>query len=483
MLVEFEKNIADFIKANQLFGPTAKVLLAVSGGADSTALLYVMRALKAEGVFSGRLIVAHINHQLRGSQAKLDEDFVITHARNLNLPVVTRRLDVRGFARKNKLSIETAARKLRIESLLDIAKANNCNCIATAHQKNDNAETILQRLARGTGFRGLGGIWPAKIFAGKFKFVRPLLCVSRNEVIEYLKERNLKWRIDRTNEDCRYRRNYIRHRLIPALQQRCSGSIVEQLSGLAQSARRFHSMVCSSAGKVWPGLADCAGEKVKLELKIFSAQPEPVKIELLRRSLARLGSGERNLTQQHFRRILQLAEQNIGGKKIELPDGFVVWREYEKLIFARADRTLNPDEQIVESLKVEVPGKTRFGNYLIEAAIFDSEQIDMEKLKTQNSKLKTVERFDLDKVKLPLAVRFRRAGDRFWPLGLTGEKRIGKFLTAAKVPLQLRRKSLVVTDSEKIIWLWPIRMCEQAKIISSSRKILQLKITDTNLAH
>ncbi|HEW78446.1 MAG TPA: tRNA lysidine(34) synthetase TilS, partial [Phycisphaerales bacterium] len=358
MLVEFEKNIADFIKANQLFGPTAKVLLAVSGGADSMALLYAMRALKADGVFNGRLIVAHINHQLRGSQAKLDEDFVIAQARNLNLPVVTRRLDVRGFASKNKLSIETAARKLRIESLLDIAKANNCNYIATAHQKNDNAETILQRLARGTGFRGLGGIWPTRTFAEGVCFVRPLLCVSRNEVVEYLKEQNLKWRIDRTNEDCKYRRNYIRHRLMPALQQQCSGPVVEQLSRLAQSTRRFRSLVCSSAEKVWPGLADCAGEKVKLELKIFSVQPEPVKIELIRRSLAAIGSGERNLTQQHFKRILQLAEQNVGGKKIELPDGFVVWREYEKMIFVRTDRILKPDEQIVESVKVEVPGRT-----------------------------------------------------------------------------------------------------------------------------
>ena len=481
MLVEFEKNIADFIKANQLFGPTAKVLLAVSGGADSMALLYAMRSLKADGVFNGRLIVAHINHQLRGLQAKLDEDFVITQAGNLNLPVVTRRLDVRGFARKNKLSIETAARKLRIESLLDIAKANNCNYIATAHQKNDNAETILQRLARGTGFRGLAGIWPTRTFAEGVCFVRPLLCVSRNEVVEYLKEQNLKWRIDRTNEDCKYRRNYIRHRLMPALQQQCSGPVVEQLSVLAQSTRRFHSLVCSSAEKVWPGLADCAGEKVKLELKIFSVQPEPVKIELIRRSLAAIGSGERNLTQQHFKRILQLAEQNVGGKKIELPDGFVVWREYEKLIFVRTDRILKPDEQIVESVKVEVPGRTRFGNYLIESAILEPGQIDMEKFKVKKNEF--VERFDLDKVKLPLAVRFRRAGDRFCPLGQAGKKRIGKFMTAAKVPLQLRRESLIVADSKKIIWLWPIRMCEQAKIISSSRKILQLKITDTNSAH
>ena len=310
MLLGFENKIAGFIKTNRLFESADKVLLAVSGGADSTALMYAMRAMKAEGVLSAKgspeLLCAHINHQLRGTEADLDEDFVIAQARNLNFPIATRRLDVRGFARKNKLSIETSARELRIESLLDIAKANNCNRIATAHQKNDNAETVLQRLLRGTGFRGLGGICPMRIFAEEFKFVRPLLCVRRDEIIEYLKERDLKWRTDRTNEDCRYRRNFIRHRLLPALQQDCSGSVVEQLSVLSQSAQRFYRLVCDGAEKVWPVLADCAGDILKLDLKSFLAQPEPVKVELVRRGLACIGSGEKDLTRQHYERILQM---------------------------------------------------------------------------------------------------------------------------------------------------------------------------------
>ena len=126
MLLEFEKKVAGFIKANGLFGSADKILLAVSGGADSTALLYAVCAIKAESVLSGDILCAHINHQLRGSESDGDETFVIAQADKLNLAITTRQLDVRGFARKNKLSIETAARKLRIESLLDIAKANNC---------------------------------------------------------------------------------------------------------------------------------------------------------------------------------------------------------------------------------------------------------------------------------------------------------------------------------------------------------------------
>lgn len=481
MLTEFENKVAGFIKDNELFGSAAKVLLAVSGGADSTALLHTICALKTEGVLSAELICAHINHQLRGSQAEMDEDFVIAEAARLNLSLMTRRLDVRGFARKNKLSIETAARKLRIESLLDIAKAGNCNCVATAHQKNDNAETVIQRLCRGTGFRGLAGIWPVRSFADDIKFVRPLLCVRRDEIIEYLKKRNLRWRLDHTNYDCTYRRNYIRHRLIPALQRQCSDSIVERLSELAQSAHRFHRLICSSVDKVWPELADCSDDGLKMDLKMFQPEPPAVKVELVRRSLASLGSGERNLTQEHLKRILQLTEQNISGRKIELPDGFVVGSEYGKLIFARPQERRQLWKQTKKSVELEVPGRTRFGNCLIEATIFEADEKQLKKFKAEKNEF--IEWLDLDKVKPPLVVRLREDGDRFWPLGLEGEKKVGKFLTAAKVPQELRKKLLIVADSEKIIWLWPIRMSEQVKIISETQKILQLQITDASPVH
>ena len=468
--------MAGFIKANGLFGSADKILLAVSGGADSTALMYTLCAIKAENVLSSDALCAHINHQLRGSESDGDEAFVIAQADKLNLAIITRRLDVRDFARKNKLSIETAARKLRIESLLDIAESNNCNWVATAHQKGDNAETVIQRLVRGTGFRGLGGIWPLRCFADGIGFVRPLLCVSRDEIVEYLKKRNLKWRVDRMNDDYSYRRNYIRHRLIPELQRQCSNSIVEQLFDLSQSARRFYSLVCSIAEKIRPELADCTGDNVVLDLKSFLIQHPAVEVELIRRSLTHLGSGERDLTHQHYEGILQLAQQNISGRKIELPGGFIVWHEYGNLVFARAKRTPKPKGQISKSIKVEVPGQTRFGRYLTEATIFEAEGGKFEQFKAQKTNF--VEWFDLDKLQLPLEVRFRRPGDRFVPLGLMKEKKVGKFLTAAQIPQHVRRKLLIIADREKTIWVWPIRISEQAKVTDRTGKILQLQVTD-----
>lgn len=490
MLLGFEKKLADFINANELLGSAGKILLAVSGGADSMALMYAMHTLKTENVIKTELLCAHINHQLRGTDGDLDEEFVVAQAGKLNLAVTTRQIDVREFARLNKLSIETAARQLRMEALIGIAKANNCSQVVTAHQKNDNAETILQRLSRGTGFRGLGGIWPERVFADEITLVRPLLCFSRDEIIRYLQQRSLKWCYDHTNADCTYRRNYIRHRLMPALRQEFSDSITEHLSKLAESARRYYGMVCIRAYELWPGLADCDEDKTVLDLKLFGDEAQEVKIELIRRSLANINCGERYLTQEHYLRILQLAEQNVTGRKIELPGGSVVRREYGKLIFSnrRVGPALSEVEWVAPPNKtdhpttIEIPGQTSFGVYMIEASVFDFNETcvksQIANRKSQIPASSGAEWFDLEKVKPPLSIRYRRAGDRFIPLGQTHEKKLGKFLTAQHVPHRIRKDILVFADSEKIIWVWPIRISEQSKINGQTQKILQLQITN-----
>jgi tRNA(Ile)-lysidine synthase len=474
MLSKFEDKVAGFIKAENCFGSAEKILLAVSGGADSTALLYSIYALKEEGIASEELLCCHINHQLRGAEADQDENFVVTQASKLGLSVITRRVDVRGTAIKNKLSIETAARKLRIESLVGIAKTNDCDVIATGHQKNDNAETIIQRLSRGTGLRGLGGIWPLRSFGEGVNFARPLLSVSRDEIVTYLKERNIQWQLDRSNENYTYRRNYIRHRLIPALQQQCKGSIVEQLFDLSQSARRFYSRVCEHAEQVWQAAIECAGDSLRLDLQKFSALPQFVKVELIRRSLTAIGSGEKDLTQQHYEKILQLSQQNKSCRRIELPGGFVVWREYGSLIFAQSKEEQQLEHRTEKSVELKVPGQTKFVDYIIESTVFDAEGCDIDKFSREKSEL--IEWFDFDKVKQPLVVRSRKVGDRFRPLGLLGEKRIGKFLTAARIEHKLRKKVVIIADKNKIIWVGPIRASELTKIKASTKRILQIRL-------
>jgi tRNA(Ile)-lysidine synthase len=476
-LLSFENIVADFIKANELFDNADKVLLAVSGGADSIALLHVMRVLKKQGVIKGDLYCAHINHRLRAEQADRDEEFVIEQAAKLGLKVTTRQIDVREFARNNKMSIETAARKLRIENLLEITRQNDCSHIVTGHQKDDNSETVLHRLLRGTGFRGLAGIWPNRTFHGNIRFVRPLLCVSRDEIVKYLQQNKLQWCEDETNTDCRYTRNYIRHKLLPLLQKDFNGSLMEKLYELSDSARRFYEIICNHTDNIWPQITDCTDERIILNLNIFSGQSPPIKIELVRRCLVSIGCGEGNLTQYHYQKILQLAQENVSGKILQLPDGFVVRRQYDDLIFSAYSVGLAPlisyQPAETEPVIIEIPGRTQFGRYTIEALKYLATSF------TGGNASKFIESFDQDKIKMPLSIRLRQPGDRFIPLGQKDQTKIGKFLTAQKVPHEIRQNVLVVTDAEKIIWLWPVRISEQVKFTDATNNILQLEITDS----
>jgi tRNA(Ile)-lysidine synthase len=467
MLKKLEQKTADFIAAEQLTPVGGKVLLAISGGADSSALLHVLAALRLD------VHCAHINHQLRTDEAQRDEDFVIEQCQKLKVPVVTMKIDVRDYAKKSKLSIETAARNLRIEKLVEIAKEQNCACIATAHHKNDNAETIIDRLIRGTGLRGLCGIWPAKKFADGITFIRPLLCATRDEIIRYLNSRNLNWCTDRTNADFAYRRNFIRHRLLPALQKSSAGDIVEDLAVLSKASRGFYQMICRTADAIWPGAATMNENNVIVDSDKIANQPAEIKIEIARRALAHLDCHEQDITERHYTGILRLPDDS----RLQLPNRITVHRQEGKIVFEKHLKTKLAQSIAPDPVMLKVPGVTQFGPYTINADIIEIEQKELADFKKTKTNL--VEWFDFEKLKLPLEVRSRRRGDKFQPLGLTGEKRVGKFLTAAKVSQSMRRRLLVVADSEKIIWLCPVRISEQTKVTNDTRKVIQIKIPDS----
>ncbi len=469
MLCKFEKIVLDYITANRLIPPDAEILLAVSGGADSIALLHCLNNLKNQKALKIRLVCAHLNHQLRAEHSDADEKFVITQAENLGIEVITRKLNVTEFSQSDKLSIETAARQLRIDSLIDIASKTGCKFIASGHQKNDNAETIVHRLLRGCGFRGLGGIWPLRSF-GNITFIRPLLDVNRDEIVNYLKKLGLNWRLDATNDQCIYKRNFIRHRLIPEIQKNSNSSIINQLSELSAAAYKLNLQAQKLADVIWTEIVKSDVGTLTMDIHKFLSQPPLVQMEIIHRSLAGLNIGERNFTEQHYKNILQLAQINQSSKIIELPENLKAYRQYDKLIF-----TINPAKtirQTQKSIQINIPGESQFAEFNIKAAIIDFNAADFEKFK--KTKNNCIEWFDLDKLFLPLTVRTRRQGDRFIPLGLKKEKKIGQFLTDAKIPPEVRNQLFVIADTQKIIWLCPLRASDSTKITEKTKNILQL---------
>jgi len=238
----FEKHVIGFSTTQGLFDRTDRILLAISGGADSTALLHVFRRCVQHGHLQQVPICIHFNHQLRQSESLQDRDFVQACVDSFEMEFQSEEFNVREYAKLHQVSLEAAARELRLNSLVGLARAKNCTVIATGHHQNDNAETVLQRLARGTGLRGLAGIWPKRLIKGH-RFISPLLCVGRTEIHAYLRARQLHWRDDRTNTDCSFRRNFIRHQLMPALQEASAAPLTGLLCALSTQAQKLHEQV------------------------------------------------------------------------------------------------------------------------------------------------------------------------------------------------------------------------------------------------
>ena len=365
-----EKKVARFIRENRLVEGTPRVLLAVSGGADSIALLHVMQALVSRSALDVKLICGHINHQLRGSASDGDQAFVVQQARKLKLPVVTKAVDVKGCAETQKLSIETAGRQLRLACLGEVARAHGCTRIATGHQRDDNAETVVQRLRRGTGFRGLAGIWPSRQFNDESQLVRPLLCCTRAEIVAYLQRRDLSWREDHTNVDCRHARNYIRHRLLPILQAASSNSLVDELTELAASAARLHQRVRNQAELAAASHAQSVDEKAVIDAAALASLPQMGAVELVRLQLTELGCGERDLAQHHYKGILELARRGTVQRALTLPGGFLARRECDQVMLQRRAPE-NLAGIPTASAAIDVPGTSDVADYRIEASILE----------------------------------------------------------------------------------------------------------------
>jgi tRNA(Ile)-lysidine synthase len=241
---------------------------------------------------------------------------------------------------------------------------------------------------------------------------------------------------------------------------------------LARAARSFHKRVCNRADELSENVVTCKNGVVELDAEILAGEHPEVQVEMVRRSLLSLGSGERDFSSEHYERILELIKSGDSSRTVELPGGYLARYEYGKMFFSYRDTEVRTKEN--SEVCIEVPGRTKFEDNLIEAEVFEAGQRDFEQFKQNKDAF--VEWFDFEKLTEPLAVRARKVGDRFWPLGHKAEKKLGKFLTAAKVRRQIRKKSLVVADAEKIIWVWPIRISTQAKVTKETKKILQLQI-------
>jgi tRNA(Ile)-lysidine synthase len=457
LLQQVQQTIQDY----QMLDPGHTVLVAVSGGPDSMVLLHTLwRLRKPLGL---QLFVAHLDHQMRPSAAE-DAAFVETMACDLGLRAICEARNVPAYQRQHKLSPEDAARRVRYAFLRATATQLGADRIAVGHTADDQAETVVLRLLRGSGLRGLCGIPPVR-----GPVIRPLIRVPRADILDYARRQRLRFREDPSNDQRRYTRNRIRHDLLPALRQHYNPRLVQTLRTTARLLADDEAALQAVAHQHFL-LARLAAASASVRLKIDALTSLPLALQrrVLREALSELKSGLQGVTSAHIAAILALLQSGAGTKRLGLPQGVVVERRYDVLLMHRQA----PSAAVHVDVPLPVPGVC-----LVEALGVTIVSDELPRHAAAGPfPTGDVTWLDAERVGRDVRVRTRRAGDLLQPLGSGYAKKLKAFLIDAKVPRAVRDRLPLVVTSAGIAWVAGVRPAEWAKVTPATRAVLRLKL-------
>ena len=450
--------------------PGDRIGLGVSGGADSVAMLRIFAELRTRlGI---AVHVLHFHHQLRGTEADEDERFVKALAQEFQLDFESGRADVAGEARLHGWNVEDAARRLRYQFFSSVAEARSLNRVAVAHTANDQAETVLLHLLRGTGLTGLAGIYPA---AGLI--VRPLLEFRREELREFLSNLKQSWREDASNQDTSRMRARIRHQLIPLLLRDFDPAAVTRLSRLAKHAledetfwrsledERFQALATrESSAAISLSVADLLSPLPALipasqgSQASLSAPTMALTRRLVRRIFAELRGSRAQLTSQHVNSVIDLAIESQSSARIDLP-GVCVERIFDRLCFTSVLAALRTSKSVVKSRRdcdfaytVLRPERAKSASIVVTEIHrrFNLKMVDWPP--AQSDTVRGWGALDFDRVQWPLVLRNWRPGDSYRPHGSRRVRKLKRLLLESRVPRSARGSWPVLTSDEKVIW-------------------------------
>ena len=471
----FLKRLAEDIERQALLEANETVVVGVSGGPDSMALLFGLHLLNESGRLPLRPQVAHLNHQLRGAESDGDAAFVSQQAERLGLPAFVECEDIRALSGEGRGSVEEVARNRRYEFLGRMCVKVGSRAVAVAHHADDNAETVLQRIVRGTGLRGLGGIRPMRPLrpGSNVRLVRPLLGFRKSEIMDFLAEQEIPFRQDASNLVGDYTRTRIRQRVLPVLASEVNPQVVEALLRLSEQARLMDAFLRERAAQILETVVVSRNDReVVLNVHPLIRKSRVIRTEVIRQALQELAAGEQDIGYAHLSNVTDLAERSAGGKELHLPGGIVVRKEYDRLVLRNT--TDEPRESCAVEVAVRLPGVTtlpvRRMEISVECAAFDAAAFA--RWREQRSNLEEV--MDQDAVSVPLTVRSRREGDRFWPLGAPGSKKLSDFLSERRVRPADRDRVAVLCDRLGPVWIIPYRIDDRVKVTRSTRHVLKL---------
>lgn len=458
----FRKKVLQFIKEHGMFTPGDKVIVAFSGGADSMALLDILANLPD---FPLELVLAHMNHLLRGNESDGDELFARSVAGKFALQLEISRVDVAALAQAKGLSLEEAGREARRCFFGELLKKHSADAVALGHHRDDQAETVLMRLVRGAAGSGLTGICPKK--AGTI-FVRPLLCVERAGIEAYLRKGALSWREDSSNSDTKFLRNRIRHELLPLLRTYNPG-IDLLLNQTAQALAADEELIEAIADRAFSSMVLSSPAEVRINLDMLRNEPQALRKRLYRKALAAFKGDLKRISAQHLADIDRLAVGGKGSGRLSLPVGVIVVKEYSSLLLTAmpAAPVINPGEISVE----------RCDSYQLQSG----GSFSVESVAELPPDWQQVGRYSmfLDRKQFPFpwTIRCFCEGDRFTPFGMKGRKKLKDLFIDRKIPLAERKKIPLLLCGDEIIWVCGVQVSEKARIAGSSGELLLLRIS------
>ncbi len=448
---KLETLVYDTIKSRNMISEGDKVVVGLSGGADSSTLLYVLCKLKS--VIGFEIVAAHLNHGIRGEEALRDMRFSEEFAKELGVDFCNKTVDTIDYASKNGLSVETAGRKLRYDFFDDVCTQYGCNKIAVAHNKNDRAETIIMNLIRGCGANGLEGIK-----AVNESIIRPLIDVSRNEIEEYASINNINFVTDSTNNEDIYTRNMVRNKIISYMKD-INPNVVNNIIRTADIISDENDYINSKCAELCPMY--CDDLKVYLSKKSFRKLNSIEKRRVILSAIEKIVNSTDNVT---YSQIVNALKTEATGKEIHFANGVILTYTSDKVVFS-----LSKDEicNYCYQLKPNEPLVVKETNTTYLMTVVDKVS------KEKNTVYISADDIDINNIML----RSRNEGDIFKPSGLDGKsKKVKKYFIDSKIPADERNNYPLLVCNDKILAIIPLRVSYEHTVSDTTKKIIKITI-------
>ncbi len=446
------------------------------------ALLQILILLSSE--YNLFLTVAHLNHGIRGQESDIEEEFVCSFCKEKGISFRGRRVDLHALRRKNrgKKSLEDIGREERYRFFASLASEIGASKIALGHHREDQAETVLMNLLRGSGMEGIKGMLPVR----EMCYIRPLLEISRKDIHKFLSSRNIPFLEDSSNNENMYLRNKIRHHLIPILQEQYNPQIVDSLNRIARILQREDKYLRDNVYVILQDLKLFPSSKngeIEIELDKVLELPEAIKFRLIKTLLERYFLSAKRITSKHINSVMNLITGMKPHGSIILPEDICVRRVYGRITIKKNNRTkFSKGSFAIEKYDVEkyfypvrIPCVIEIKE--ISCILKTSFVEDVSEFHAHDlSKEGNYTYFDYNKAQMPLVVRNRREGDRFQPLGMTGTKKLKTYFIDEKIPLRRRNFIPLLADRHSVIWISGMRLSERVKIDKKTSKIAKIEI-------